>query len=178
MFLQEEIGMQSAGIRKEYRQFVFYLYTFIQFILFIIIFSIGLTIDSLQKYLIFTLIIGVLVVLFNIFIHIKRQKNELYKSLYIVKSLKHQLDLPNSFVKNVVLIMPDGKPAYYFESKIIPESFIEIVEGKRAYLIKQLIEDKYADNFRLIYVSQKKYALVEDLTCKRHIVHFDNLKAI
>ena len=170
--------MQSAKIRKEYRQFAFYLYTFIQVILFIIIFSIGLSIDSLQKYWILALIIGVLVVILNIFIHIKRQKNELYKSLYVVKSLYHQLDLPNSFVKNVVLIMPDGKPAYYVENKIIPESFIEFVEGKRAYLIKQLTEEQCVNNFKLIYVSQKKYALIEDENRIRYIVHFDNLKAI
>ena len=170
--------MQSARISKEYRQFAFYLYTFIQVVLFIIIFSIGLAIDSLQKYWILALIIAVLVVLLNIFIHIKRQKNELYKSLYVVKSLTHKLDLPSSFVKNVMLIMPDGKPAYYFENKIIPESFIEFIEGKRAYLIKQLTEDKYTDNLKLIYVSQKKYALVEDVNRNRYIVHFDNLKAI
>ena len=170
--------MQSARISKEYRQFAFYLYTFIQVILFVIIFSIGLSIDSLQKYWILALIIAVLVVLLNIFIHIKRQKNELYKSFYIIQSLTHKLDLPSSFVKNVMLIMPDGKPAYYVENKIIPGVFIEFLEGKRAYLIKQLTEEQCVDKFKLIYVSQKKYALIEDENRIRYIVHFDNLKAI
>jgi len=170
--------MQSLKNETEYQKFSLYMYSIIQVILFTIVFSIILVVDALQKYWVYMIAIGFLILLLNIVIQVKLHKNKLYKSYYALVSLKRKLDLPNSFIKNIVLIMPDGKSAYYVENKIIPESFIEFVEGKRAYLIKQLTEEFCVDKFKLIYVSQKKYALVEDLNRNRYLVHFDNLKAI
>jgi len=170
--------MQSASVQQGYKRFSIYLYSLIQIVMFVIVFTIILSIDSLQKYWIHTIAIGFLVVLLNVYIQVKIKKKELYKLLFAVPTLKYKLGLPFSFIKSVKLIMPDGKPAYYVGNKIIPEPFIEFVEGNRAYLIKQLTEEQCNDKFKLVYVSQKKYALVEDVNRNRYIVHFDNLKAI
>jgi len=161
-------------MRKENQQFLF-IYILIQVILFIICFSIILSIDALTSYWPYAIVFGGFILLINIIFSRKYEKEDLYKATYRIRRVTYKIDLPKSFIINVRLVMPDGKKAYYVNNQIIPAIFVEFVEGKKAFLIKPLTEEHNHGNYKLIYVFKKKYALVEDKNRSKFIVHFDNL---
>lgn len=103
------------------------------------------------------------------------EKNNLYKATYRIRRVTYKIDLPQSFIIHVRLVMPDGKKAYYANNQIIPAILVDFTEGAKAFLIKPLTEELNLGSYKLIYAFKKKYALVEDKNRSRFIVHFDNL---
>lgn len=166
--------MQTEKMRKENQQLIF-LYILIQTILFIICFSIILSIDALKGYWPYAIAFGILILLFNIIYIRKRDQDNLYKETYRIRRVTFKIDLPQSFIIHVRLIMPDGKKAYYANNQIIPAIFVEFIDGNIAYLTKQMTDEQNFGSYKLIYAFKKKYALVEDNNKSRFIVHFDSL---
>lgn len=116
--------------------------------------------------------------LFNLVIHINARKSKIYQHEYRITSLQYPVDLPSSFIKKGRLIMIDGRKCYVINHQVIPAIFVEFVEGRRAYLIKELTEIQHPNLYKIIYIQQNRYAIVEDILRKRHLVHADNLEIV
>jgi len=119
---------------------------------------------------VFTLIMYIF--LFN------RRINKTYELRFKITSLDHAIPFPSSFKKQLRTLLIDGKRGYTINKKIIPAKFVEFVEGKRAYLIKELTCVHETNIYKVLYVHELTYALIEDVDHKKWLIHMNCLELI
>ena len=95
-----------------------------------------------------------------------------------ISSLEYKVSYPSSFKKQQRTLLIDGKKGYTINKKIIPARFVEFVEGKRAYIIKELESINEVNEYRILFVHQHTYALVEDVEHKKWIIHMNCLEQL
>ena len=147
-------------------------------VVFLILFSMVLIFEVSKQYWGYALGIGVITLLTNLTFRITQYRNRLYKKVYSIECFDCKVDIPSSFIKKFRMIMPNGRRAYYVNHQIIPRIFVEFIEGNRAYVVKTANEAICCETYKLIYLHQKKIALIEDSNKRRFLVHFDNLKIV
>ncbi|MFH0766989.1 MAG: hypothetical protein ABH890_01750 [Bacillota bacterium] len=98
--------------------------------------------------------------------------------IYKVTSLDHKIPYPQSFKKQLRTLLIDGEKGYTINKKVIPARFVEFVEGKRAYLIKELETIHEINQYKILFVHEHTYALIEDVEHKKWIIHMNCLENI
>jgi hypothetical protein len=126
----------------------------------------------------YVFLFGTLALVMMLVIMFRHIKNGMYNSEYRVKSIHHEINLPETFKKRFRLLLPDGRSAFYSEKGLIPTAFVATLEGRKGTLINKLEEiDKY-NHYKLLYLFKKKYALIEDVWCNKHLVHVEDLEIL
>jgi hypothetical protein len=116
---------------------------------------------------------GVSILMAMYLIHVK---NKIYKSEYRIKSIEHPINIPDSFKKLFRFLLPDGKQAFYSKHGMIPKAFVASVKGNKATLVEKLSEIDQYNHYKLLYLFKKKYALIEDIWCNKHLVHAEDIE--
>ncbi|MBN2299677.1 MAG: hypothetical protein JXC31_00650 [Acholeplasmataceae bacterium] len=111
-------------------------------------------------------------------IEINLRNKRVYKMRFKVKSLEYKIPYPASFKKQQRTLCIDGKKAYTINKNIIPARFVEFVEGRRAYLIKELETIHEINEYKVLFVHQHTYALIEDVNTKKWLVHLNCLEPV
>lgn len=153
-----------------------YLFAIIQMLLLI---SFLIVLFSLSTYVetgAYIFLFGTFLSAIALILYFRHSKNAIYKTEYRIKSIDHSINLPNALKKRFGLFLPDGKQAFYTEQGIIPKAFVASVEGRKATLIEKLSEIDKFNHYKLLYLFQKKYALIEDVWCNKHLVHADDME--
>jgi len=107
-----------------------------------------------------------------------RRIKRTYELSFKITSLDYCIPFPPSFKKQLRTLLIDGKRGYTINKKVIPAKFVEFVEGKRAYLIKELTEIHETNTYKVLYIHELTYALVEDVDHKKWLVHMNCLEQI
>ena len=153
-----------------------YIFAVTQIMLLIAFLIVLFTLDTHVEMGAYVFLFGSLISAVIFTIYFKHSKNMIYEREYRIKSLDHSINLPDVIKKKFRVVLPDGKQAFYSSKGIIPKVFIASAEGRKATLIEKLSEiDKY-NRYKLLYLFQKKYALIEDIWCNRHIVHAEDME--
>lgn len=122
--------------------------------------------------LVLFLMIGAFVVGINI------RNRKLSHLKYRIKTLEYKVPFPSSFKKQLRTLLIDGKRGYTINKEVIPARFVEFVEGKRAYLIKEIESINPVNEYSVLCVHKHTYALIEDVDKKKWIVHMNCLEPI
>ncbi|PKK96708.1 MAG: hypothetical protein CVV58_05030, partial [Tenericutes bacterium HGW-Tenericutes-3] len=91
-----------------------------------------------------------------IFISNRRMKKA-YELNYKITSLEYPVPFPSSFRKKQRTLLIDGRRGYTVNKKVIPAKFVEFVEGRRAYLIKELTEIHEINSYKILYIHEFTY---------------------
>ncbi len=124
----------------------------------------------------YVFLFGTLSLVLMLVIMFRRIKNGIYHSEYRVKSIHHEINLPETFKKRFRLLLPDGRSAFFSEKGLIPTAFVATLEGRKGTLIDKLEEIDQYNHYKLLYLFKKKYALIEDVWCNKHLVHAEDLE--
>ncbi len=125
------------------------------------------------------ILVGILFLMIAYFIHkINRDNKKVYQLKFRISSLDYKVPYPSSFKKQQRTLLIDGKKGYTINKKVIPARFIEFVEGKRAYIIKELDDINEINEYRILFIHQHTYALIEDVEHKKWIIHMNCLEQL
>ncbi len=122
------------------------------------------------------MILLVMIISFVIIVNIKNRRLGHLK--YRVKNLEYKIPFPSSFKKQQRTLLIDGKRGYTINGNVIPARFVEFVEGKRAYLIKEVEEINPVNEYVVLFIHKHTYALIEDIDKKKWIIHLNCLEPI
>jgi len=112
----------------------------------------------------------------SLLLYLERSKNKVYHPEYRIKSIDHSINLPDEFKKIFKFFLPDGQKAFYSSIGIIPALFVASVDGRKAKLVEKISEIDKFNQYKLLYLFKKQYALIEDIWCNKHLVHAEDLE--
>lgn len=120
-----------------------------------------------------TVLFGIIIV-----VTVNRGNEKLYKMNFKVVTLVHKVPFPISFIKKGRTLLVDGNKGYTIGKMIIPARFVEFTEGSRAYIVKKLSKVHQTNKYKILFIHQQKYALIEDVDQQKWLIHLNCLEQL
>jgi hypothetical protein len=141
----------------------------------ILIFYLGFNNPQIFLYLLLSYLVIFIVQIIVLIINIKNIKKQFIGKTVKVINLNNDIPYPRKF-KDDFVQLSDIIKSYRYKNHQIPENFIEFKEGRTLYPYKKLTEINKDETYIVLDIHHLKYALLEDNTKKKQIVHLGNLE--